>query len=689
MARKKSAAGTPEQDLLAEIKQRYSLAEGADSENRRQMAEDLRFCYVLGEQWDGPTLTRRKGRPCYSYNRVVGVVNQIIGDQRQVKPACKVRATNKQASAKKAEVLSGLCRNIEACSDAESTYDMQFKYAVAGGWGAWRVLPEYVSEDSFDQELRIKNIPNPFTVYFDPAATDPTGRDANWAIVAERIDRDVFREMYPGVEPISVDVSRDQRGWATDKQIRVAEYFKKTFKRKKIALLSNGKVIDYNADARKNEQLLAAMAQELGDAIPTIQSVRETKDWTVTWWKTDGAQILEGPIEYKWKYIPVVRLPGRFLNIEGKLQFQSVIRHAKDSQRSYNYHRSTMVELAALTPRAPYIVTAKMVKGYEDQWNQANAVNRPYLMYDVDKDSPTVKPERAPPPDVPQAMISLAAQDAEDIKATTGYYDPSLGIQDGQPRSGKAIIAEQRKGDLGSYEFLDNFAKAKQFTWEIMIDMIPQVYDTERVVRIIGDDSAEDYIKLGPEPSPQMGQADMAAPPMQTKQQEQYDLSEGSYDVSVTIGPSYATQRLETVSVLLDAMERVPDMAAVGPDLFVKNLDISDAQEWEKRLRKRLIAQGVIEPNEREQQEMGPPPPPDPMQVALVERLQAQAAKDVASAQLDAGDAAMKPLEMEKLVAEIVQKRLESLQLAGEMAVGGEAVVAAQRRAATDGRVQT
>lgn len=663
-------------ELVAEVKQRFDESDqGRDeADNRLQMTSDLQFCYVPGAQWEAGALSRRVGRPNYSYNRSVQSVNQVVGDQRQARITGKVRALNKDASKETADIFAGIIRNIEACSGAQYIYSDQFKYAVAGGWGVWRICPEYVDGDTFEQDLYIRGAANPLTWYFDPAAVCPCKSDASWVVGAERLSKDVYKATYPDTEVASVDVPRDNRDWVTDGEVRVAEYFKRTAKQKTIAMLSDGRVIEYDSQVRKIEEVLEEMSAG-GMKVPTIGQTRKTQRWTVTWWKVNGVEIIEGPIEYRWKRIPVVRLPGRFVNIEGRQYVQSLIRHTKDAQRTYNYNRSTMVEAVALTPKAPYILTSKMIKGYENQWNQANAINTPYLQYDVDPAAPAARPQREPPPDVPQALIALAAADAEDIKQTTGQVNPGMPTdQMSADESGTALRTRLMSGGSNSYEFTDNLQRAVQITHEMCIDMIPTVIDTERVVRIIGEDEVEDYIRVneGADPKNLMN-----------------DLAKGAYDVTVTIGPAYATARQESLDKIMEATGALPVIQEVGADIIVKNLDIEDGDELVKRIRKKYIAAGVIEPSEEEAAEMGPPPPPDPTQTALVERLQAQTAKDAASAQKTNAEVQMIPLDLEERIADIVNKRLDSLQKAGELAQTGAQTVAAERSKVVDAQPAT
>ena len=644
-----------EQDLISEILKYIRESEAADSNERARMLRDLRFVYRSESQWSDETRQKRGNRPCYTFNRVIGAVNNVIGDQRQASPQIKVRAVDGESDPELAEVFSGLIRNIEDLSDAQTAYDMGFKHAVAGGWGAWRVLPEFQSDRSFDQEIFIKPIFNPFTVFWDPLAQDPRKRDQNRCAISERISRDTHEALYgkkAAEKAKSVPISHDNKNWFTIDQIRVAEYFKRIPIEKEIALLTDGRVVELTDEIRK--ALEEAENAENVDVVKIArnaegnQKIRTAKTFQIRWWKVDGTQILEGPITYDWRFIPVVKMCGRFINIEGEHLSQSLIRHSKDAQRVYNYDRTTMSEVVANAPRAVWLATAKMMQGYENEWNTANAQNRPVLRYNVDQAAAGGLPTRIPGAEIPAALISMAALDSDDIKATTGFFDPSLGMQ-GPQESGEAIRARQTEGDSGAFEFMDNLAKALEFTGEILVDMIPKVYDTERTIRILGLDGQESFVKVNA---------------YDAARSKKIDLGAGRYDVSVSVGPAFATQRRQASRDILEAAGLMPIIAEVGSDLIVKTLDLPITDELEKRIRKRLITEGTIEPTEEELQTIQPEQP-DPVTLALVATEESKQQANIAKAEKDAqatqAAQAKLPLEIQTMVEDIVQAKLDGM----------------------------
>jgi hypothetical protein len=669
--------------LMSRIRNFYDEGVGAFEENRRMHSEDLNFIYNAEAQgqWDPVVLQNRRGKPCYTFNRCLQPVNMVVADMRQTRPAGKVRPASDGASEAVAEIFAGLCRSIEQASRADQIYKEQFKFAVAGGFGAWRIMPTYMQDDgkgAFSQVLRVINIANPQTVIWDPQCADACAGDANRCIVAERISDDIYDNLYasgdnPRGNRSSFNVSRDSYGWFTDKEVRIAEYFERVPREKWIAQMTDGSVVEYDADLRATEKHLDEKGLDESRGVVRIaknkktgeKMIRKTIKWQVMWVKVDGSNVLEGPYYYDWKRIPVIRCPGRYINIEGRKKFQSLVRHSKDAQRSYNSRASDMIERSALLPKAPYLVTEAMIKGYENEWNQANVASRPYLPYNVDKNAEGGMPFRTPPLDLPQGAMALAQMSIQDIQATIGYFDPALGNAEDMNRvSGKALVQHTKRSDLGSFEFIDGFNSALQLTWEMMVDMIPTVMDTEQVVRIIGQDGVEKMVEINKEHH-------LTGDIMN-------DLSEGAYDVEVVIGPSFQSARQEALDTLISFAEAMPSAAPVIQDLIAKNIDSPDAQEMSNRLRIPLIQQGIVQPNEKEkaagvgnkksqQQQMQ-----EQQQQLEMQLLQGKTQKMAADAQIAQSRAQASPMEQQKVQYETAGKHLANIKLAHEIGANAQ-----------------
>lgn len=609
-------AKKPKHDRFAEMRAAFNRAVDADKDQRQLALDDVRFVWVQGNQWDFKARKNREqnGRPCYEFNKIKATVKQVVNDQRQNRPQIKVRPTE-NTDARLAEVMQGLIRNIEASSQSDIAYDEAFRFAVTGGFGAWRIETAYDGEATFDQCVKISPIRNPFSVYFDASAREWDRRDARHVWVTEVISKAEFKSRYPKAEVVSFDQggTGDQfiADWWMDDAVRICEYWYKVKAKKTIYQLSTGEVVE----AEKFDPV----SDELAQQGITVAKSRDIEYDKVMMEIVSGSETLEGPTEWAGKFIPIIPVWGELTCVDGVDRYSGMVRVARDAQTLYNYHRSVLVEAIANAPKSPFLATPKMIEGHERQWQDIGVANDPVLLFNPDQEGGG-RPQREQGPDFPAALANAHALDADDIKATTGIYDASLGARSNET-SGRAIMARQREADVGTFDFIDNLTRAMKYQGEILVDLIPKIYDTERVIRVLGEDGQEDYVRLNAQ--------------VYDTQSGQFvtlnDLSMGRFDVAVTVGPSYTTQRMEAVEVMMQLAQN-PSIGPVVADLIAKNLDMPGAQELEKRMRMIGIRQGFVQPNEEEQAAM-PPPQPDPIQeldaaykAAQVENLQAKTA---------------------------------------------------------------
>lgn len=560
-------------EIISQAKKRFKEVEDAESDARRQALEDLKF--VVGDQWPDDVKTQRNldGRPCLTINRLPQFVRQITNDQRQNRPSIKVYPVDSKADVDTANVIQGMIKHIEYNSNAELAYDTAFEAAVRMGRGFFRVLTDYSSPESFDQEIIIKMVENAFTVYFDPFSVEPDGADANFALVVEDVSQATFKEMYPNAKMSSMDdwssLGSNSQGWIANDTARVAEYFVKTYEKKTIALLSNGDVIEKpEADADLGKD-------EAGRPI-VIKSERETEVPVIKWYKFSSNEILERK-EWPGYWIPIIPVYGDKLNVDGKKIFEGIIRHAKDPQRMYNYWSSNETEVIALAPRAPFVGVAGQFEGYEDKWRDANKRNFPYLEYNpVDiNGSPVPPPARNVYEPPVQAITQAKAFSADDIKSTTGIYDSSLGMQ-GNEQSGIAIQRRTTQSQTSNFHFMDNMSRALRHTGRIIVDLLPAIYDTARAVRILKDDGTAEMTSINQLFTDKKGN------------QMRYDLSVGQYDVIVETGPSYATKRIEAAHSIEKVIQSYPELMRIAGDLLIDNMDWPGAKDLAARLKKTI-----------------------------------------------------------------------------------------------------
>jgi hypothetical protein len=592
-AAKVANGGTDKSDMLSTMRSRFTMAISAYGESREDELDDLRFMAGSPDnqwQWPADVLATRgsvqgqtiNARPCLTINKLPQHVRQVTNQQRQNRPSGKVIPADDNADVAVAEVFDGIIRHIEYMSDADVAYDTACDNQVTYGEGYIRLLTEYAREDSFDQDLRIGRVRNSFSVYMDPTIQDPCGSDAQWCFITEDLLKVEFERMFPDAQPISSimatgigDQSMSQ--WISENTVRIAEYF--YYDHQKATLnLYPGNVTAFKGSPQ-DEQLKAMFGKPV-----RTRTVDRSK---VMWVKTNGYEVLD---EREWlgKYIPVVRVVGNEFEVDGRLFVSGLVRNAKDAQRMYNYWTSQEAEMLALAPKAPFIGYGGQFEGYEMQWKTANTTNWPYLEVNPDVTDGAGNsfplPQRSQPPMAQTGLIQAKMGAAEDIKSTTGQYNASLG-QQGNERSGKAIMARVQEGDTGTYHYVDNLGRAIRHITRQLVDLIPKVYDTERIARIIGVDGEVGMAKLNPQqPEAVRAIQDVAGNVIE----KIYNPTVGVYDVVITTGPSYLSKRQEAVEAMANILQTSPQLWQVAGDLFIKNMDWPGAQEMADRFRKIL-----------------------------------------------------------------------------------------------------
>jgi hypothetical protein len=604
-AAKVANGGTDKSDMLSTMRSRFTMAISALGESREDELDDLRFMAGSPDnqwQWPADVLATRgsvqgqtiNARPCLTINKLPQHVRQVTNQQRQNRPSGKVIPADDNADVAVAEVFDGIIRHIEYMSDADVAYDTACDNQVTYGEGYIRILTEYAREDSFDQDLRIGRIRNSFSVYMDPTIQDPCGSDAKWCFITEDLLKEEFERMFPDAAPITSIMAQgigDQSlsQWISQNTVRIAEYFYIDHEKAKLNLYP-GNVTAFNGTPQDGQ--LKAM---FGQPVRT-RTVDRRK---VMWVKTNGYEVLD---EREWigKYIPVVRVVGNEFEVDGRLYVSGLVRNAKDAQRMYNYWTSQEAEMLALAPKAPFVAYGGQFEGYEMQWKTANTTNWPYLEVnpDVTDGAGNVLPlpQRSQPPMAQTGLIQAKMGAAEDIKSTTGQYNASLG-QQGNERSGKAILARVQEGDTGTYHYVDNLGRAIRHITRQLVDMIPKIYDTERIARIIGVDGEVGMAKINPQqPEPVKPIMDAAGNVIE----KIYNPTVGTYDVVITTGPSYLTKRQEAVEAMANILQTSPQLWQVAGDLFIKNMDWPGAQEMAARFKK------IIDPKVLAQDDKSP-----------------------------------------------------------------------------------
>lgn len=649
-----------DEKILQEARNRMREAVEYYGENHELAKEDIRF--RDGDQWPEKVKKERedKGRPCLTFNDSETFISQVVGDQRQSKPAINVSPTDMEEMIEPdeddkvpslqpgedgepnqytmAQVYEGIVRNIEYTSKAENAYDHSFDNSVGSGFGYFRILNEYC-DDSFDQELRISRILNQFSVYLDPHAEGVVKEDAIWGFVYTMLSDKEHERLY-GADKNGADIweglgADESRFWTEGGKKRVTEYYRKVPIKKKLLLLHTGEILDLGKDTAKWDPSIQKVQAKGGQIIKD----RIAESHEVQWFKLDGAHIYERTTVPS-KYIPIIMVPGKELVKDGKIIWRSLIRYSKDAARNYNYWRSATTELVALAPKAPWVGGEKAFQGFDNEWKNANTENYAYLPFNEDTKHP---PQRQPMGQVPTGALEEAQAADIDKKRTIGIYSQGLGQSESANESGRKVMALQREGDVGTFAFVDNLAKAIEHAGRILVDMIPQVYTNERVMRLRNADGTEDFVRINQE----------------IEGRKLYDITRQKFDVAVSVGPSYTTQREKAADMMTRWAEKNPQLWQVIGDLIAGNLDWPGADEMARRLRKTIPPEVLAKDDNKNgipDNEERPPTPEEQVAMGEIEAKLAKAEADKVKAEAMALKAQADIAEVQKQIAEMPEQ---------------------------------
>ena len=577
--------------FLDDMREEFRADVDFDRINREQALDDKKFS--AGEQWDPIVLRQREGLPCLVINNIPQFTAQIVGDWREARAAIKVIPSNDEDT-DVASVRSDIVRSIEAQSRADRVYDSAFESLVQCGDGAYRISVEYARDDVFDQDLFIRPIEDALSVVWDRFSVDPTGRDAKRCFVSDKIPKKEFIRKYGNIPAsrlddttLMADLVND--GWSDDECYQVTEYWRLIERQRLMGLFEGGQTFILTDD-------------NMQDLIETYGAPVKTRLTWVSYAQMHlctGFAILSGPYEYQLTRLPVIRMSGRVVNVGGRRIRYGMVRFMKDSVRLKNFFRSIAAEQLGYAPKAKWMATESAVAGREDELRKAHLTRDPLLIFNDEAEFGR-NVQRVDPPGVEVALLNEAQVNTQDMKDITGIHDATLGIRSNEV-SGRAIQARQRQGNLANLTFHDNANAAIVEGGDVINQLMPQVYDSTRIMRTIGEDQVVKFVRINDPMDPNA-----------------VNLSTGHYDVAMTVGSSYATRRVEAAQAMMDAIQVWPDLMGIAGDLVAKAQDWPGSDKLAERLKKTIPPQFLSE--EEQEESLGVTPEQiQQMQIALQE----------------------------------------------------------------------
>jgi hypothetical protein len=589
----KEDAKKRQEDILATARKRFKRCVDAESDNRAKALDDLKF--KAGDQWPEGLRKQREedDRPVLTVNKIPAMTHQVTNDLRQNRPQIQVSPVGGRSDKEGAQAFAGMIRSIERDCAADIAYDTAITSAADIGFGYWRILTEYESEDSFNRSIVVRRVRNPFSVYLDPSRVEPDGCDAKFGFVTEMMDRAEFKAQFPQADMMpwtEKGVGDDHKEWVTKDSVRIAEYFCLEHEVRRLVQLSNGHVGFF-------DDLSPEVREEIEAGNLEILDERESECQRVVWHKITATQILETE-PWAGRWIPIVEVIGEEIDLQGKVIRSGLIRNAKDPQRMKNYWVTAKAEHVALAPKTHFILAEGQDEGYEQEWKTANKKAMPALHYVPVAlgETPVPPPQAVQSVGIAAGMVEAEKSAEQDMMATTGIRFDSTMAERTIDESGKAIRELRRNNDVGSFHYMDNASRSLRHTGRILVDLIPKIYDTRRVVTILRENDEEERLTLDPA---------MSAP--MTRQPKSKDAASrkifnptlGKYGVTVTVGPSYATKRIEAADQMMQFARVMPEKGALIAHLIAKYSDWPGSDEI-YRILVRAVPPNLLAPDMRD-----------------------------------------------------------------------------------------
>lgn len=585
-----------ENNIASEVLKRHKLVSDYENDIRIAALEDQHFLYK--SMWDEQVKQDRQGngnRPCLEFDKITKYIKKLSNQIRINNPGPRILPEDDKADIKTAQKLRGLIKIILKNANADMKFSSAFENEVENGYGYVRVLTKFESDQSFNQIIDLEYIDNPHSVFIDVDSKEIDCSDSEYGIIITDVDREEFKANYP--KAIANDFNSDALGntnWISENKIRVAEYYRLE---KKPDILING----LDKDGNEVIGLESEIREEYGDDYDRIIITRNRpsfkRKWM--WYKVTATDVLDKK-ELAGPDFPIIGFLGRRKNVDNKKILLSYHRKSHDAQRMYNFWRSSEAEQLSMSQKTPYIGAKGQFKS-DPGWKHANNTPKPYLEYDPITIGGQLapKPEKAPAPEPPIGYIGAAQSSNQDIReilgADEGIANSTVGENSSsvqtQILSGKALELINQNGEISNFDFLDNANKSIRRCYRVIINLIPKIYDTERIARILNDDDEEELVVFNGSEG-------------QNEDGEIYDLTVGKYDVDIDVGPDYATRREQTASQMMDFVSKVPGAAEISGDLIAKSQNWKDSDKFAERF-KRYIAQNfpsVIELDENDEE---------------------------------------------------------------------------------------
>jgi hypothetical protein len=577
--------------------------------------------FVLGSQWedDEEQLLKNYNKIPLQFNKLAPLMNHLLGEQMMNTPNLQAVPDDDVVDEQTVSVRQALVKEISLDSNAKTVYQIAFQQAAIGGFGAYLVGTDYKNNKSFDQVPIIKSYRDATKCFWDVGCESPCKTDGMISGAYVRMSRQLFAKKYgkklEGSIPPTVTETEDDSyasfKWCDDESITITEAYKRKLIKSQLHELSNGETITSKELTKFQTIVVDNISQEdaeeqgrlppgeyinfNGEPVTIVQS-RSIIEYKTTWYKIAGDYVLD-ETPFPSQQLPVVFVDqNSYYDKTGKQVTRPFVKDARDAQRFINYLGTQIAYLIKISRYDQFMASRANVKSPKTQliWKNPSIIQGA-IIYDVDKEGGT-KPEQLRPPELPISLIQQYERALQDIQTSTGIYDTKVGEQ-GNENSGAAIDARTRQGAYNTYIVFNSLNRAIAVGGEIIDEMIPKLFDTERKVTLELPDQGRKTVTLNQ-------QADEYGSGVSN------DMSKGTFKIRLMPGPSYEGQKAESLQAMQLLLNAHPEIFTLIADLYAQNLPVPNVIELVNRLRT-IVPPEVMQAGKTGkpvQQDKGPPP---------------------------------------------------------------------------------
>jgi hypothetical protein len=590
---------TTDEGIWREAAERLDVAITSEASNRQAGVDAKRFRW--GDQWpdDVKNARRDQQRPTITVNHTNVICQRQENTLRQQRPRIKVQPVGDGADVETAKVIQGMIRHIENRSFSSVAYDNGSKGSIDIGFGYLRIRSDFVTPKSFDQEILIDPIFNPFRVYMDPLAEWPDARDQNWSFISDEMPRTEYKRLYPGesisdFSPIEGEGDSYERSlaarWENKLSVRLAEYYRRHEVKDTLIMMNDGQAI-YKSELPSKLVGAALNWRPATNALTGKPIERESSRLVVQWFRINGKKVIAQKT-IPGRFIPIVRVEGNVEQIEGKRLRKGMIQDLMDPARMYNYWRTAQTERYALAPKAPWVAAEGQIDDHSE-WHDANQksysvlVYKPVVVTTTQGDVMIPPPQRQPPAPVEDGMAAASAGAEHDLMSVAGMPQENPELSARIVGGNKYLQRRQGMQDLAHYQYYDKQELAIAWAGNIILEWIPAIYDTERMQKIIREDEQPDIVPINQKTSEN------------GIDRVKNDVTVGLYSVVMDTGPDYMTAREEAAENMIETLKTPlgPVVVEQGADVILRNMSWHGADQLADRVATTIpgAMDGIIE----------------------------------------------------------------------------------------------